>query len=250
MIRAVIIDDEPKNIRILSKLLEEFCPNVAIVGDASNPEKAIPLLESEKPDLVFLDIEMPYGNAFDLLDRIRPVNFELIFVTAFSEYSLKAFRYSALDYLLKPVSIEELKEAVRKAEERLEHKNINQQLNNLLHNLSRKKPEQQRIAFTDKDGSLVFIEIQDIIRLEAQRGYTYVHTANRPPILSTKSIKEYEAILPEDIFYRIHHSHIINFNQMSKYHRGRGGFVEMNDGENIEVAIRRKDGFLARLSQA
>src|SRR5262245_50031317 len=135
MINALIVDDEPKNIRILQGLLTESCPIVQIVGSAVSAETAIPLIAEKQPDLVFLDIEMPHGNAFDLLDRIMPVNFEIIFITAFDAYTLKAFKYSALDYLLKPVSIDELKAAVQKAQERIKTKNINLQLQNLLFNM-------------------------------------------------------------------------------------------------------------------
>src|SRR5215467_3565824 len=134
MLRSVIIDDEPKNVRILRSMLAEFCPQVNIVAEAGNANQGIESIQTTKPDLVFLDIEMPYGSAFDMLDKLYPVNFEIIFVTAFNSYMLKAFKYSALDYLLKPVNIEELKAAVSKAAEKISFKNFNKQLFNLLEN--------------------------------------------------------------------------------------------------------------------
>jgi two-component system, LytTR family, response regulator len=245
MINALIIDDEPKNIRILHGLLTESCPEVKVTGEAVSAETAIPLINEKQPDLVFLDIEMPYGNAFDLLDKIMPVNFEIIFITAFDDYTLKAFRYSALDYLLKPVSIDELKMAIQKAKERIRFKNINDQLQNLLFNINKPNPSLQKIALPCKDG-LVFVILSDIIRFEAKSGYTNIHVVDNKKYLSSRTIKEYEEILPDDIFFRIHNSHIINLNWVKKYHKGRGGLIEMSDDALIELATRRKDEFLSR----
>jgi two-component system LytT family response regulator len=245
MINALIIDDEPKNIRILYGLLNESCPEVQVIGEAVSAETAIPLIHEKQPDLVFLDIEMPYGNAFDLLDKIMPVNFEIIFITAFDDYTLKAFKYSALDYLLKPVSIDELKGAIQKAKERIRVKSINQQLQNLLFNIGKPSPSLQKIALPCKDG-LEFVLLTDIIRFEAKGGYTNVIGINNQKYISSRTIKEYEEILPDDIFFRIHNSHIINLNRIKKYHKGRGGVIEMSDNAMIEVATRRKDEFLGR----
>ncbi|OQP57980.1 LytR/AlgR family response regulator transcription factor [Niastella populi] len=245
MINALIIDDEPKNIRILRGLLNESCPEVRIIGEAVSAETAIPLIAETRPDLVFLDIEMPHGNAFDLLDKIMPIDFEIIFITAFDAYTLKAFKYSALDYLLKPVSIDELKTAVQKAKERIRFKNINVQLQNLMFNINKPNSNLQKIALPNNDG-LVFVQLAQIIRFEARGGYTYVHTTENQKYVSSRIIKEYEEILPAEIFFRIHNSHIINLNFVKKYHKGRGGLIEMNDNALIEVATRRKDEFLAR----
>jgi two-component system LytT family response regulator len=248
MIRSVLIDDEPKNIRILRGLLEEFCPSVKVVAEANGAQDAIPLIREHQPDLLFLDIEMPFGNAFDLLDKLKPVDFEIIFITAFDEYTLKAFKYSALDYLLKPVNIDELKEAVQKAGKRIEHKNINKQLTNLFHNIKKPPTALQRIAFPDNEGVMVFIELKEISHLEAKRGYTYVYTRNKQVYISSRIIKEYEELLPEDLFFRVHNSSIINMSFIRKYHKGRGGIVEMEDGSMLEVAARRKDEFLSRFA--
>lgn len=247
MLKSVLIDDEPKNNRILRKMVEDFCPSVTVVGEAENADLGVQLIKETKPDLVFLDIEMPYGNAFDLLDRLKPVTFEVIFVTAFNEYSLKAFRYSALDYLLKPVNIEELQIAVNKAVERLRSRQLQSQLDLLLHNLSKPDPSVQKLALPSKEG-LVFIVVGEILRCEANGAYTYFHMQNGEKIVSAKNIKEYEELLPDKLFFRVHNSHLINLNCIQKYHRGRGGFVEMKDGVHIEVATRRKDEFLARFN--
>src|SRR5215213_4252247 len=148
MIRAIIVDDEPKNRKILRSLLERFCPEVTIENEAGSAREAMEVITVSNPDLLFLDIEMPFGNAFDLLDQLMPVNFEIIFITAFDEYTLKAFKYSALDYLLKPVSIEELKAAVKKAVQKIHLKTINEQLSNLLQNFRGHHSQASRIAIS------------------------------------------------------------------------------------------------------
>lgn len=245
MIRAVLIDDEPKNNRILKLMLEEFCPDVLIEGQADNATEGVTLIRETEPDLVFLDIEMPYGSGFDLLDQLKPIRFEVIFITAFNDYSLKAIKYSALDYLLKPVNIDELIAAVTKAAEKVAARNINSRIENLLYNL--KKPAQniQKIALPSKEG-YVFVLLSDIIRCESKSGYTTFYIKDMEKIVSSKNIKEYEPLLSDNIFFRIHNSHIVNLNHVKKYHRGRGGYLEMEDGAMIEVATRRKDELMAR----
>ncbi|HVM88583.1 MAG TPA: LytTR family DNA-binding domain-containing protein [Puia sp.] len=247
MITSVIIDDEPKNIHILRKMLNEFCPEINITGEAKDALQAVDIIRNYKPQLVFLDIEMPYGNAFDILDQLMPVNFEVIFITAFNNYALKAFRYSALDYLLKPINIQELHSAVNKASEKILSKNTNLQLKNLIQNIKNKNEALRKIAFPAKDG-LIFIPLCDIIRLEASGSYTHVFIKDNERVLSSKSIKEYEELLPDSLFFRVHHSHIINLLEIKKYHKGRGGQVEMSDNTFIDVAVRRKDEFLSKMS--
>jgi len=244
MIKALIVDDEPKNIRILKNLLEEFCPQVEICGEAENTETAINLIEEQNPELVFLDIEMPYGNAFDLLDSLIPIDFEVIFITAFDNYSLKAFKYSALDYLLKPVDISELQAATNKAVQRIAGKNINQQVALLLSNFKNTQNNLQKIAIPTMDG-FVFMNVEDIIRCESNAAYTYIYTIRNEKIIASKNIKEYEELLPSSIFCRIHNSHLVNLNRIKKYSKGRGGTVIMEDGAILEVASRRRDDFLA-----
>jgi two-component system LytT family response regulator len=243
MIKTLIVDDEPKNIRILRGLLQNYCPQIQLVGEANGFHNALELIESTKPDLLFLDIEMPYGNAFDLLEKIMPVKFEIIFVTAFDEYALKAFKYSALDYLLKPVNIDELKIAVSKAEQKLNQKNINLHLNNLISNF--KKTELQKIALPLLEG-LIFVPVSEITYLHARGSYTDVHLHDGNVHTTARTIKDYEDMLSPEIFCRVHHSYLININHIKKYSKGRGGLLEMEDGALIEVSIRKKDEFLAR----
>jgi two-component system LytT family response regulator len=245
MIRAILIDDEPKNNRILKLMLEEFCPQVQIEGQADNAEEGVKLIQETTPDLVFLDIEMPYGSGFDLLDKLKPINFEVIFITAFNNYSLKAIKYSALDYLLKPVNIDELITAVNKAADKVATRHVNARIDNLLYNLKRPGNGIQKIALPSKEG-YVFVLLTDIIRCESKNGYTTFYIRDMEKIVSSKNVKEYEPILTDNIFFRIHNSHIVNLNYIKKYHRGRGGYIEMEDGALIEVATRRKDELMAR----
>ena len=245
MVNCIIVDDEPKNTKVLKAMLEEFCPEVSVIGEAADAEQAEKVIAMLSPDLVFLDIEMPYGNAFDLLDRLMPIEFEVIFITAFNDYSLKAFKYSALDYILKPVSIEELRAALQKAQERMRLKQSNQRLNNLMANLKQQDPSTYKLALPNMEG-LMFVPIDTIIRCEASKGYTFLYLKDGTRHLSTRTIKEYEDLLPVSAFLRIHNSHIINLMCVKKYQKGRGGYVEMEDNALIEVASRRKGEFLKR----
>lgn len=245
MINAVIIDDEPKNIKVVKNMLQEFCPQVQLLGEADNSKTGKKLILETNPQLVFLDIEMPYGNGFDMLNDLMPVNFEIIFVTAFDKYMLQALKYSALDYLLKPVNIDDLKAAVKSAESRVQKNLINQQLQILLDNFKKKEPALKKIAIPTTDG-FDFISVSDIVRCEAQGSYTKIHLNDSRSFLISRPLKDYESLLPEDIFFRIHNSHLINLNYIKKYNRGRGGFIELEDNSKIEVATRRKDEFLKK----
>jgi len=246
VIRTVLIDDEIDSIKILQKLLGSYCPQVEVVGTAEGVETATLLIHATRPDLVFLDIEMMQGNAFDLLNRLQPINFQVIFVTAFDNYAVRAFKYSAVDYLLKPLDINRLVTAVDKVSSKFEKEDVLAQMKMLLENLSNISVSDQKIAIPTLTG-LSFVALGDIIRLEAKGGYTVICMVDRQQILATRAIKDYEDILPPNIFYRIHNSHIVNLQKIKKYQKGRGGSVIMEDNSNIEVAIRRRDEFIGRL---
>jgi two-component system LytT family response regulator len=246
MVRTVLIDDEIDSIRVLQKLLEASSPEVEIVGKADGVETGMHIIQATRPDLVILDIEMTQGNAFDLLNELQPINFQVIFVTAFDNYAIRAFKYSAADYLLKPVDIDELRAAVEKVSGHISEKSVMDQMKMLLENIGTLQLSQQKMAIPTPTG-LVFIAIRDIIRFEARGGYTIIRVNNGDQVMTTRNIKEYEDLLPESIFCRIHHSHIINLQQIQKYQKGRGGYVVMEDGSAIEVATRRREEFLRRL---
>jgi len=246
MIRTVLVDDEIDSIRVLQKLLESFCPQVAIVGTASGVETALQVIRETGPDLVFLDIEMAQGNAFDLLNQLQPLQFQFIFVTAFDDYAIRAFKYSAVDYLLKPVDIDDLRSAISRVQERPLEKDLTQKMRTLLEHMGTFQISQQKMAIPTITG-LMFVPVQEILRFEAKGNYTNIIMANNDTILATKTIKDYEEALPEAIFYRIHNSHIINLSRIREYQKGRGGSVVMEDGTVIEVASRRREEFLRKL---
>jgi two-component system LytT family response regulator len=246
MIRTVLVDDEIDSIRVLERLLETFCPQVSIVGKADGVETAIRVIQASQPDLVILDIEMTQGNAFDLLNQLQPIAFQVIFVTAFDDYAVRAFKYSAVDYLLKPVDIDDLRGALDRATEKTQEKAMIEKMKVLLDNVGTLNLSQQKMAVPTITG-LMFVAIRDIIRFEAKGSYTIIFLHNGEQITATRNIKDYEDLLPESIFYRIHNSHIINLQNIQKYHKGRGGYVIMEDGSAIEVATRRREEFLRRL---
>jgi two-component system LytT family response regulator len=246
MIRTVLVDDEIDSISVLQKLLDAFCPQVEIVGTAGGVETAIEVIREAKPDLLLLDIEMAQGNAFDLLNQLQPLEFQVVFVTAFDNYAIRAFKYSAVDYLLKPVDIDDLRDAIGRVQERPHEQDLSKQMKELLTNVGVLQLSQQKMAIPTITG-LQFVPVQDILRFEAKGNYTTIFLANSEPILATKTIKDYEGVLPETIFCRIHNSHIINLSRIRQYQKGRGGTVVMEDGSVIEVATRRREEFLRRL---
>jgi two-component system, LytTR family, response regulator len=245
MIKCIIVDDEPDNLVILKKILAQYCPEITVVGEAASAEEAIPLIRQSQPQLVLLDIEMPGSNAFDMLNQLRPINFEVIFVTAFAGYAAKAFRYSALDYLLKPVDIDDLRQAIQKAVVRSMQKNYNDRLEALL-NSTLAENTFSKIAIPTIDG-LVFYPVEDVICCLAKGTYTEMELCKNKNLLLTSTLKEVEEILPPGIFCRVHNSYLINLNHMKKYYKGKGGYVEMSNGRTIEVSFRKREEFLSRL---
>jgi two-component system, LytTR family, response regulator len=246
MIRTVLVDDEIDSIRVLERLLETFCPQVSIVGKADGVETALRVIQSSQPDLVILDIEMTQGNAFDLLNQLQPIDFQVIFVTAFDNYAVRAFKYSAVDYLLKPVDIDDLRDALDRVTEKAQEKGVMNKMKVLLDNMGTLNLSQQKMAVPTITG-LMFVAIRDIIRFEAKGNYTVIFLHNGDQVTATRNIKDYEDLLPDSIFCRIHNSHIINLQNIQKYNKGRGGYVTMEDGSSIEVATRRREEFLRRL---
>ncbi len=242
MIRTLIIDDEEQSRIALSKYLESYCKNIELVGQAFNVSDGIDKIHVHKPNLVFLDIEMPDGTGFDLLEKIENIDFNIIFVTAFDNYAVDAFRFSALDYLLKPVDPELLIKAVAKAGENKQARFLPRQLNLLKEG----KNGFDKIALPVFDG-ILFVNIKDIIRCQSDRNYSVFHLKNGDKIMVARTLKEYEELLTSMRFFRIHHSHLINMAYVKKYIRGEGGSVLMDDGHEVEVARRRKEGFLEAL---
>jgi two-component system LytT family response regulator len=242
MITAVIIEDEPKNAALLKKMLEMYCPQVTICGNANSVENAVALITKTNPDLLFLDIEISGGNAFHLLDILPPAKFDIIFVTAYDSYLLKAIRYSALDYLFKPINIQELVAAVNKSIAKINAQKISQQIELLLENLSTSK-QPTTITLPTSFG-FYLITIQNIVRCEAKGCYTTFFMSDGKSHMASRTLKEYEDILPPDIFFRTHHSHLVNIHFIVKYHKGKGGIIEMTDKSLVPIATRRKTDFV------
>lgn len=242
----MIVDDEVSNISSLAEKINRNCPQVKIIATCDNAQDAIASIDSLKPDIVFLDIEMPVMNGFLMLQQLAYKNFELIFTTAYDHYAIKAIRYSALDYLVKPIEVEELKTAVERAEKKRNKEMPNQQLDVLLENIVQKKYNLRKIAVPTTEG-FQFIKLDEILYLEASANYSYIYLSNNLRLLVSRTLKTFEEILPADIFIRIHHSYIINKNFAEKYIRGEGGQVVLTNGAVLEVAKRKKAEFLKAL---
>ncbi|MBZ0098026.1 MAG: LytTR family DNA-binding domain-containing protein [Taibaiella sp.] len=243
MIKAIIIDDELKSRNILSALVSKYCEGVRIEAEAHNVASAVQVINQYIPDLIFLDIAMPDGTGFDVLDSIEDDAPEVIFTTAYNEYALQAIKANATDYILKPVNIFELQTAVQKASDRIIEKRNIETAMALLKNNRTGNTNPGKIAIPDNDG-LRFIDTDHIIYLEARGTYTEFFCTGGNKLLSSKPLKEYESILPQDQFFRAHHSYIINLRFIQNYHKGNGGYVTMAEGSVIDISKRKKRRFL------
>jgi two-component system LytT family response regulator len=243
-LKAIIVDDEPKARENLQILLQDFVEGVEVVALSQNIAEATQAVKQHSPDVVFLDIQLQRETGFDLLTTLRDINFEVIFTTAYTEYAIKAFKFSAIDYLLKPIDIDELKKAVAKVEKRLGH-NMTSRLTQLVHNLRQGPSENLRIALPTLEG-LVFVNVQDILYCEASSNYTQIVTAQEKYLVS-KTLKEYDELLSDQNFFRIHNSYLININAIKKYVKGDGGYVVLNNNVSLDVSKRKKEAFLNRI---
>lgn len=246
-IKAIIVDDELGNIETLSSIVQQFCKNVELCGAATTNKEAEELIFKTQPQLVFLDIQLQNETTFQLLKNLNAINFEIIFITAYNQFAINAIKFSAIDYLLKPVNIEELKSAISKAIFNIENKNAFDKINNLISNLNISKPGLKKIGIVNLNG-ISFQEIEKIIRLKAEGNYTKFYLNDGNVELSSKSLKEYEDLLPKRLFCRIHHSHLINLTYIKEYQKGRGGLVIMDDNSEIEVSHRKKTEFLEMIN--
>lgn len=244
-IRSVLVDDERNSLQNLGHKLAEFCPDVEIVGMAESPEEALVMIRKQKPDAVFLDIEMPRMNGLRMLEEMKDYTGEIVFTTAYDHYAIDAIRISAFDYLLKPVSIAELQQTVERL---LKNKNsqVREKLEVLQQSLAKSRSQADKIAVPTQEG-LDFIRIGDIVHIESSANYSRVNFLDGRSILVTKLLKEFEDILTPYDFYRVHNSHLINLKYIDKYIRGDGGQVVLQNGEVVDVARRKKEEFLKLL---
>jgi two-component system LytT family response regulator len=244
--RAVIVDDERRSREMLSTLLEKHCPEISVTATAESVETALDCIRTHHPDLLFLDIEMPYGSGFDLLENIRGEQCRVIFTTAYDQYAIKAIKYCALDYLLKPIDHEELMQAVARAQREIGTQE--RSLETLLQSLTSRQHRISRIALPTAD-ELIFVQVDEIVRCEAAGNYTTFHLHNGRTILVARPLKEYDTLLAELNFFRVHHSHLVNLNYVEKYIKGEGGYVVMSDRSHVMVSRRRKEELIRALSQ-
>ncbi len=244
-VAAVIIDDEENNCRNLSELLQKYCSKVEITGMANSAIDGYKLIQEKKPSLVFLDIQMPGGSGFDLLERLKPVPFEVIFVTAYDQYAIRAIRLCAIDYLLKPIDLLDLQAAVDRAINKIRKKLPNQALENMLAN-ARSENKDETIALPSVE-RLLFVNLSEIVRCLGENNYTTVFLSNGESVLVSKTLKEYEELLKLNGFLRIHQSHLVNLNYVRSYEKQDGGYLKMADGASVSISRQRKQEVLELL---
>jgi two-component system LytT family response regulator len=242
--RAIIVDDETDGVRTLQKLLERHCPRVQVVATAANAYAAAEQIRKCQPDVVFLDIQMPGKTGLELLTELDTKDFEVVFVTAYNDYMLQALQFSATDYILKPVDEDRLVEAVERVAKRLSDGKKEEQTSALMHNLFHSgQPGNMRLCLPTLKGFIV-LKLEEIIFCEAERSYTLFHLEGGKTVTVSKPLVEYENLLKNTSFLRIHKSFLINLLHVKEYQRGEGGLVIMTNGTEIEVSRRRKDEFL------
>lgn len=249
MIKAVIIDDERDSIDTLKWKLENYCPDVNVVAAFESPAEGVKFLKQNPPDLLFLDIEMPMLTGFDVLEEIgRDISFDIIFTTAYDNFGIQAVKFSALDYLLKPVQNKELKDAIDKHLKKTQHKIPSEQIDALLNNVQAvSKGKQGKIALASKE-SIEFVDPQDIVVCEASSNYTTVYLAEGRKRVISKTLKEFEDMLAPFGFFRPHNSHLINLNSVKEFIRGDGGYLVMENKMKIPVSKNKREELLNRLS--
>ena len=245
MIRAIHIDDEPHNHRSLARILAETCPQVQLLGQANNAAEGRTLYLQTQPDLIFLDIEMPDQNGFQFLESITPVRAEVIFVTAYDQYALRAIKFAALDYLLKPINATEVQAAVAKVQEKLLARWGQLQLQQLLENL--RNPQQQPKIALPSIERVDFVEPDQILRCQSENAYTYVHLSDGTKLLITKTLRDFENLLTDHGFLRTHQSHLVNRKYIRSLLKKEGESLQLVDGSVIPISIRQKPEVLAAL---
>jgi two-component system, LytTR family, response regulator len=246
MIQAIIIDDEADGREALEMAVRRYCPDIELKGTFDSPETGIEAIRSIKPQLVFLDVQMPGMSGFDVLKQVDPGSFKVIFVSAYDHYAIKAIRFSAMDYLLKPIDVEELVSAVNRTKALLQEKSTDYTVQSVLNNVQHKAGFIERLAVPSLN-SIDFFETKDIIFCKAERSYTTLYLSNKQSKLVSSNLKDFENILADSGFYRAHHSYLINLRHVQRYVKGEGGYVVMTDNHEVDISRRKKEEFLALL---
>lgn len=252
MVTAVLIDDDGNLREGMKAMLQIYAPEIEITGEADSVKTGIELIETTKPDIVFLDILMNDGSGFDILERLNhkfgKITSHIIFITAHEKFAIKAFRFSALDFLLKPVDPDDLQSVLKKIKAVIHQDHDNKNIGLLLENIQKKPGGFKKIALSTSDGIHLF-EIKDIIRCESEDNYTKFYIKNHKPVLISKTLKEYEELLKDQDFERIHQSHLINLNELRSYIKKDGGFVVMSDESQLPVSQRKKERLQEMISR-
>ncbi len=243
-----IIDDEPDAVDFITSIISEYCPDLEVCGKANNVKEGTVLINEIKPELIFLDVEMPNGTGFDLLSHFPQKDFDVIFITAFNHYAIKAIKFSAIDYILKPINISEFIEAVNRVvlKRSANPVSFNENFEVLLENLRTTHPT--RLVIPTSDGR-EYLNPKDIIRIEADRSYSWFFLNDKRKILVSKHLKEFQELLNDRDFFRPHNSHLINLDFVKKFIRHDGGYIEMTDGSQVPISRNRKDLFLAHMAR-
>jgi len=245
-LKAILIDDELSSLQNLQQKLQEYCPSVKVVAAVQKPEEAILLIRHHKPDVLFLDIEMPKMSGFRMLEELGDYEAEIIFTTAYNHFAIEAMRISAFDYLVKPVSIADLQQAVNRLAQQ-KTKLTRERLNILRKSITESKNQENKIAVPTNDG-LEFIIIKNIIRIESSSSYSRIYLIGGQSLFVTRLLKDFEELLLPYRFFRVHNSHLINLSYIRKYIRGEGGQVMMENGDLVDVSRRKKEEFLSLLN--
>lgn len=252
ILNAIIVDDEPQNIEVLKKMIVKFCTGIKIVGTAGKISEAKKIVEEHNPDIVFLDVELPGENGFDLIESLDEINFHVIFTTAHADYAVKAIKFAALDYLLKPISVQELRDAIEKAKNDLSKKGSikpeEEKIHALRENTHSGKVELNRIALPTAEG-LELYNLKDIVFVEADRSYCKFFLSDKRKIVVSKAMKEFESILEAANFLRVHKSSMVNIDHIRKYLRGKGGSLVMSDGSLVNIAVRKKELVMKHINE-
>ena len=243
MIKIIIVEDEANILATTQKILLEYCQDTEVVGIASDVQSAVELLRNNETDLALLDISIPGGTIFDVLKQLGNVRFKIIFITAHEEYALQAIKFSAFDYLLKPIDPLELIKAVNHVSKVIKKENIDIQLSALLSNIGVVSPDSQMIILKTLE-SIHLINVNDIVRCESDSSYTTFYISSGKKILVSKTLKEYDELLSASGFFRVHQSHLINLKQIDRFEKGDGGYLVMKDKSIIPVSFRRKEALL------
>ena len=244
-LKTIIVEDEAKSREMLRKMVEMFCPEVQIAGVAESVPAAVALIKVVQPDIILLDIELHPDKCFDIFPQLDNLDFEVIFTTAYKNYAIEAIKYGALDYLLKPIDMEELKAAVGKAVGKRSKSHENVSLQKFLQDF-RPPSANKKIGLATSDG-IIYAEIAQIIRCEAKGPYTHIFFKDGKKITTSKNLKEYEVSLKEHEFFRVHNSHLVNLAEVGKYVKADGGYILMNDSSEVPVSGSQKEGFLERM---